>query len=544
MIRKILAIFAALVSMLSAADLLYNGVRLPEVWPPRDVKLTQEPLPTPPYLLEPPDVIPIEVGRQLFVDDFLIESTDLRRTFHRPDYFEGNPVLKADKPWEFVEGVGKAMPFSDGVFWDPSDNLFKAWYLSAAGTLYATSRDGVRWDKPALDIRPGTNVVHTAKRDSACVWLDLDERDPQRRFKFLYMPGHMRPATLHYSPDGVHWGDPVAKSIPWSDRTTFFRNPFRNVWVFSLRDHDWTPGQPENKEHLGRLRRYQESADLAAGLAWKKDEPVSWVSADRLDARRVDLNAQPQLYNLDAVAYESLIVGLFSIWRGQFTDREKPNEITVGFTRDGFHWHRPDRNAFLPISDRFGDWNYSNVQSAGGVLLVVGDRIYFYVSGRAGAQGVRTSGATTMGLATLRRDGFASMDATQPGQLTTRPVRFAGKHLFVNVESAPGELRVEVLDRHGRVLPGFSKADCLPVQIDNTAQAVRWKGKSDLSALAGQPVRFRFHLRDARLYAFWVSPSESGASMGYVGAGGPGIPGNRDIVGTQAYRTCCKGSTW
>ena len=47
-----------------------------------------------PYLKAPPRVIPIDVGRQLFVDDFLIAETDLTRTFHLAEKLEGNPVLK------------------------------------------------------------------------------------------------------------------------------------------------------------------------------------------------------------------------------------------------------------------------------------------------------------------------------------------------------------------------------------------------------------------------------------------------------------------
>jgi hypothetical protein len=167
-------------------ELLYNGIRLPAVWPPQDVPATVDPLPTPPYLLDPPAVIPIDVGRQLFVDHFLIEETTLRRTFHKPEYYSGSPVLRPDKPWEFIEGVGKAMPFSDGVFYDPSDGLFKAWYMSVNATLYASSRDGVHWLKPELDVRPGTNVGHIGARDSSTVWLDLEEKDPARRYKLLY----------------------------------------------------------------------------------------------------------------------------------------------------------------------------------------------------------------------------------------------------------------------------------------------------------------------------------------------------------------------
>ncbi len=40
------------------------------------------------------------------------------------------------------------------------------------------------------------------------------------------------------------------------------------------------------------------------------------------------------------------------------TGRPKLNEISVGFSRDGFHWSRPDRRPFLPVSEKAGDWNW------------------------------------------------------------------------------------------------------------------------------------------------------------------------------------------
>ena len=54
-------------------ELLYNGIRLPAVWPPVE-PLTREPRPAP-YLQQSPEVIPIDVGRQLLVDDFLVQET-------------------------------------------------------------------------------------------------------------------------------------------------------------------------------------------------------------------------------------------------------------------------------------------------------------------------------------------------------------------------------------------------------------------------------------------------------------------------------------
>ena len=230
--------------------------------------------------------------------------------------------------------------------------------------------------------------------------------------------------------------EPVATSGPSGDRNTVFYNPFRKVWVYSVRTND---------AKMGRTRGYVENADALAGARWKAvDDPLPWVGADKHDPRRDDLKVQPQLYNLDCVAYESVLLGLFSIWRGQPKDRPKPNEVCAGFSRDGFHWHRPDPRALLPVSETRGDWNWGNVQSAGGCCLVVGDQLYFYVSGRAGVKGSPASGVSTTGLAVLRRDGFASMGTGgKERSLLTRPVTFRGKHLFVNV-AAKGGLRAEV----------------------------------------------------------------------------------------------------
>ena len=65
---------------------------------------------------------------------------------------------------------------------------------------------------------------------------------------------------------------------------------------------------------------------------------------------------------------------------------------------------------------------------------------------------------------------------------------------------------------------------------------IRWREGNDLAGLAGKPVRFRFRLKNGSLYSFWVSPDESGASRGYVAAGGPGYPGPVDTVGSAALR--------
>jgi hypothetical protein len=102
---------------------------------------------------------------------------------------------------------------------------------------------------------------------------------------------------------------------------------------------------------------------------------------------------------------------------------------------------------------------------------------------------------------------------------------------LVKKASLNEKLTAEVLDQAGVPLEPFTRANCQPVSCDKTIAAVNWKRVPDLAALSGKPVRLRFHLKNGSLYSFWVSPDDSGASLGYVAAGGPGFTGPRDTVG-------------
>ena len=516
-------------SAAQAADqVLYNGIRLPDKWPPRMNDFSEEPT-RPSYLVSPPELITIDVGRQLFVDDFLVESTNLKRKYHQPVYFEGNPILIPDKPWEKIGRGPMAMPFSGGIWFDARDSLLKMWYMGGytKSVCYATSKDGIHWDKPELDVVPGTNIVLRHDRDSSTVWMDNQTKDPNERFKMLLY--HGGDLLFLHSPDGIHWDKPLRVARPVrGDRSTFFFNPFRNKWIFSIR----------SSGRLGRSRHYWDNDDFFGPIhdGWK-DGLLIWTAADKLDQPREDLKVPPQLYNLDCVAYESLMLGFFSIWRGDYRynakmeeavklqgmGRPKQNSISIGFSRDGFQWDRPDRREYCPTSEKRGDWNWGNIQSVANGCLVMDDKLYIYLSGRAG-QGLSgckyaDAGGGT-GLAIMRRDGFASMDAgEEEGTLVTRPLRFSGKHLFVNLEAGNGRLLVEVLDENKKVISPFTRENSIPLSTDKTLAAVNWKDSADLSSLAGKSVRFRFILTNGKLYSFWVSPDRSGASRGHISVG-------------------------
>jgi hypothetical protein len=105
---------------------------------------------------------------------------------------------------------------------------------------------------------------------------------------------------------------------------------------------------------------------------------------------------------------------------------------------------------------------------------------------------------------TLRMDGFVSAQAgLAGGELVTKPITFDGAELQLNFStSAAGSIRVEIQDADGAPIDGFSLNDALGVIGDDLDRPALWKSGTDVSELAGRPVRLRFVLSDADLYAF------------------------------------------
>jgi len=509
---------------------LYNGIELPDQWPPRfRDPASVEPMPVP-YLRKPPRVIPIDVGRQLFVDDFLIESTDLKRVFHRAEKFAGNPVFRpeteVEKKRNEVVYLGQG-----GVFYDPAESLFKMFYTAGwRGPLaMATSPDLKTWTRRGERLPEGAawgdGSGKTAGTDNA-LWYDIHATDPKERIKYLtcwsHVPKDQQVPGLTHSlqvSDGKTWSDPVRCNAAAGDYGSIFYNPFRGKWVQSIKQDS----------PRGRSRYYVESDRFLDGADWSK--AVYWTNADRLDLPEPEETypgppAAPQLYSLAAVAYESLMIGMHQIHRGPdngICDEggfPKLTDLELGFSRDGFHWERPDRRGFIRGERKEGVWDRAYLHTTTGVFVVLDDQLVFpycAYSGDAGRGKGDIYGGGSIGLATLRRDGFASMEGT--GKLTTRPVKFSGRHLFANFV---GKLRVELIDESGQVI-GASET----VSGDSTKQKIELPG---LGSVKGKPMRFRFHLEKGSLFAFWVSQDPGGASGGYLGAGGPGYAGLKDVA--------------
>ena len=178
---------------------------------------------------------PIDVGSrpQLFLDDHVVESAvHVRRQLHRPTRHQGNPVLRADMPWE--QGGNGVYLYGGTVMFDDDDGVFKMWYRTASVDVdlsggkpsevrgaykacYAVSDDGLRWERQALGLveyggSTDNNMLPPAQGTRAHIRRpnlikDYADPDPQRRYKIAYMDNFDGRWGLAkgYSPDGIHW---------------------------------------------------------------------------------------------------------------------------------------------------------------------------------------------------------------------------------------------------------------------------------------------------------------------------------------------------
>ena len=139
-------------------------------------------------------------------------------------------------------------------------------------------------------------------------------------------------------------------------------------------------------------------------------------------------------------------------------------------------------------------------------LNIKDDELWFYYVGQ-NIDGSKGTWRQKSGLAILRRDGFASLNAgEEAGVVITRPLVFEGDgKLFINADVFPnGHVRASVVAEDGSPIDGFGEDECRAVCTDSTRSRVAWSSHETLAGLKDRYVRLAFHLTNAKLYSFWV----------------------------------------
>ena len=461
---------------------------------------------------------------QLFLDDALVaERSNVISTMHPPRKFAGNPVLMPEP------GVENMALLYGTVLYDDESDLFKMWYFTGReaenmpwSMAYATSADGVHWEKPDLDLmkgqaRPANTVMgHPLIENYGepfSVIIDRRDPDPARRYKAVYRYLTPLPAmkalgtTTAVSADGIHWTPAGGVQMPKIlDVGHFFYDELQGKYAV-----------------YGRLWTERRKVQLSVS-----DDFESWSEPVLV----ADINEQDppgaQIYSMAVHNDGGQYVGLVQMYMRGTTHLL---EFELSASRDGLIWTRAHQGeTFIPCGGP-GEWDrFNNSISCDPVR--VGDELWFYYSGRTyrhggysgkdrgtetdGSERARVGGTGSaadtpefyqgmrgaIGLAKLRLDGYVSLSASYDGgSVTTAPVLPGGDTLHLNAASRWGEIVVEVLGLDGEPVPGGVS---LPVSGDGVDLEVRWPEDGPNPLATSDPVQLRFNIRNARLYAYWV----------------------------------------
>ncbi len=500
-------------------------------------------------------------GRQLFIDDDVIAVVrNLTRRFHQPQKHPGNPLIEKTEPWE-VNPYFRTSNFN--VRYDSDDGLFKCWYTDFPGYFgtvkatwgldslhsrhyYAQSADGLNWEKPALGKHEvdghDTNTVfcHPPYELAICPSILLDEREPDAtrcyKMAYLFKPRdvrypkrggsrfHAAGLSLAFSPDGIDWtvydGNPV---IPgWlSDVAILTYDAVDEKYVLFGRaggvagssphkDFDrWfppvLPGRPEGIWGTRRRVYRLESKDC---FEWS--EPQLVFDPDDRD------NIDDHHYGFVSWRADEMHLGILNMLHS--VDNTMDMYLLHG--RNGLDWRRFQHHKPLVARGSEGSYDQFGVETPT-QPLIVGDEVWFYYGGMnvhhdwwifGQDEGLDVPEALDLKLgqyghhlclATLRLDGYVSLDATiREGYVETKPVYSTQPHLYVNGKCGPnGYIDVEVMDRWNNVWEGFSRADCNTFTRDDVRHRVTWGDNQTVDQIP-DAVKLRFYLRDAELYGF------------------------------------------
>ena len=490
----------------------------------------------------PDAVINIGSRRELFVDDFLIEQfagkAELR--LHHPEPRE--IALVHDAPWE-GSGSGYHSVFHDGKRYRL---YYKAWHLDLQSTgklntethprfcCYAESNDGIHWRKPELGLhefngsKKNNIVLSPEKAGSAvsdpahpAVFKDENpDAPPDARYKAIIRADKPHGLLAFKSPDGLHWtpmaDGPVITEGAFDSQNLAFWDPvrgeYRAYWrIFTAGIADgttWKPAgirairtatskdflhwgphtdlsyvdSPPEQLYTNQIKPYHRAPHIFIGF------PTRYIERGWSDSMR----ALPELEHRELRAKASGRYG---------------TAITEGLlmaSRDGVRFKRWNEAFLRPGIERPGTWNYGqqyiawHLVETKSALEGAPNELSLYAG-----ESYWTGNSSELRRYTLRLDGFVSVSAPmRGGELATKLITFHGDQLHLNfATSAAGEIRAEIQDVTGKPLPGFALDDCPQIFGDAIERTVTWKSGGDVSSIAGKPVRLRFALKDADLFA-------------------------------------------
>lgn len=427
---------------------------------------------------------------QLFVDDALIARREnVQRVYHPFEKHPANPVLQRTLPCEgeMIKHYGTVLPREDGTGW-------RMWYQGYEAAkyraCYAESEDGLQWHKPESggEALPG-NLAFPPGEDHALpqvIHTPWDRSAPYKYMAFDYgRQSPDRPESGYYaalSQDALSWRPyPDGPALPdRGDVGHFVWDPHTGRYIAYPKF--FAPVRGAERRCVG----FSTTDDFAH---WPPSQQIlapdeiddAWVDEANLDAAaNPNPTRRTDLYGLAGFAYESMYIGI--LWLFRITDGDNDGDIfpELVSSRDGVTWNRAEpTNGVRPRLLEYGPsgaWDSRLIYTSGN-LVAHEDRLRLYYTGmNFGHRRPEPGEEAAVGLASIRKDGFVSLEAhDREGTITTCPLSgLPGTELRINANARRGRIRAAVLGTDEQEISGFSTADCTSAAADGIGLPVRW----------------------------------------------------------------------
>ena len=456
--------------------------------------------------------------RFLLLDSRIIDSTtNARLTLGSVKKHPANPLFVADKPWE--PRYDNMYP---NVIFDVEEQLYKCWYcpfiiderttktppakrnptathyMSAKpnkrdeAILYATSKDGVHWEKPKLGLvefggNKRNNIVVRGP-SGAGVYKDSHEKNPARRYKAFYAAqfGYMQ--LIRFSPDGLNWGPEI-------------RCPEIAIQSDCHANMVWSP---ELQKYVGIVRHYDRFPIVGNRKIARTEsaDSLKWTHAELI----IEGTPKNQMHDMVIFRAGGVFLGLLGVmdYPSVKSMEGVRQQIELAWSPDSHTWHRVLPGTPLIANSPAKAKEYGTMPYDWGAMFPSQPVIrenevqIFYGASDWYFFDWRKSG---LALATLRPDGwagFAPDDTTKHAVITTTPVSPTGSQLRVSADVQNGGwLRATVLDAEGKQL-----ATSQAITRTGSDAIVNWDRNFQLSTAEGKRVRLKFEFAKAKLYSF------------------------------------------
>jgi len=506
----------------------------------------------PPLLFDKPiqQIEPIQMGsrKYLFLDDAIVAASENVK-------FQPNPPRLEEM---VIEGRGLSNHLVVFEDIESGDGLVRLYGQGPKHSLAVwTSTDGVNFTAPDLgrEYLSARNVVLEDPVGLGTIFVDPNA-PPEERIK--YFSGYRgRGLYVYSSPDGYHFTRNETSAVPFrgasqsivfyddqrqryvgyhrSDMLRFESGKTARTSVMTettdlMRPWPFNPVSPAELTQMSQTRRlgwknpyYTDNGPLTPP-GFGVEYPTVFEPLESFDLVGVDIYV-PKCFKYPWAddTYLAFPVMYFhydgeepparqALGREEAKRGSGPLETQLSVSRDGIHWQRYPRPAYVGIGKHAG-FDLKKAYMGHGMVRR-GDEIWQYYIGSEmyhSPFGKDPTAREATFRVVQRLDGFVSADTPYTGgQFTTHPLVFSGNRLVLNIDTdATGYAQVGLLDEQGNPIEGFGLDDCIYINGDFVDTEVEWleKGK-DLTQLEGRTVQVVVRSRGTKLYSMQFDKRE------------------------------------